>query len=162
MVQIVVMEAAAVRAGGSAAVRAVRALADLDTAHDVPLPVVVADRAAAEPEQFLRHALAGADPARAVLVTDDGELADQARSLDVAVVLIGVDVADWAGMPDAVRHRMDPDDVEGATFERSLRAHGHLADPAAGTETSCPSVTHHLEPGPGGRRVLRRDRFHPF
>lgn len=152
-----------------AAAEALAVLAELDTADGQPLRVAVLgdapDAVAVVDEAGLRRYVEpasatafgpaptalGAEPADCLAITADAGRAAQARAAGLAAVCLGVDVPDWSGVPAVVARLVDPDGVEAATFARSLRAHGQLAEPGV-TPTA---ATHRV--GADGR--IRRERF---
>jgi len=129
---------------------ALAVLAELDTADGEPLRVeVVGDTPPATFDSAL--AAVGAAPAETLAITSDAERAAESRAAGLPVVRLGVDVPDWSGIPAVVARLVDPDGVEEATFLRSLRAHGQLAEPGA----DAPAATHRVEED--GR--ITRERF---
>ncbi|MGI5125811.1 hypothetical protein ACQEVB_03240 [Pseudonocardia sp. CA-107938] len=151
-----------------AATDALAVLAELDAADGEPLRVaVLGDPQTASvvddaglrryvetaPSAGFEAALAafGAEPADALAITAVAERAAESRAAGLPVVCLGVDVPDWSGVPAVVARLVDPDGVEQATFVRSLRTHGQLAEPGA----DAPDATHSVDDE--GR--IRRDRF---
>lgn len=152
-----------------AAEAALAVLAELDTADGEPLRVaILGDDAQATsvvddaglrryvetaPSAAFDAALAtfGAEPADGLAITSDAERAAESRAAGLSVVRMGVDVADWAGVPAIVARLVDPEGMEEATFVRSLRAHGQLAEPG----TDAPAATHRVDED--GR--ITRERF---
>jgi hypothetical protein len=152
-----------------AAAAALAVLAEFDTADGEPLRVVVLgdDPQAASivddaglrryvetaPSAVYEAAMAafGAEPADGLAITSVAERATESRAAGLSVVRMGVDVPDWTGVPAIVARLVDPDGVEEATFVRSLRTHGQLAEPGA----DAPAATHRVDED--GR--VRRERF---
>jgi hypothetical protein len=152
-----------------AATAALAVLAELDNADGEPLRVAVLG---ADPEatsvvddaglrRYVENAPAaafdialaafGAESTDGLAITSDPERAAQSRAAGLPVVELGVDVPDWSGVPAVVARLLDPDGVEEATFVRSLRTHGQLAEPGA----DAPAATHRLDED--GR--ITRERF---
>jgi hypothetical protein len=136
-----------------AAEAALAVLAELDTADGEPLRVEVIGDAPPAASATFHAALTefGADPADGLAITSDAERAAQSRAAGLPVVRLGVDVPDWSGVPAVVARLVDPDGVEEATFVRSLRTHGQLAEPGS----DAPAATHRLD---ADGRIIR-ERF---
>ncbi|MGI5132852.1 hypothetical protein ACQEVB_39055 [Pseudonocardia sp. CA-107938] len=135
---------------------AVAALCELDRADGEPLQVALVGST----DEAGTGRFAGYGPALDELhvraddgltITADAARAAEARDLGLPVVQVGVDVPDWSAVPPLVAHLLDPEGVEQATFERSLRAHGQIAEPGV----DAVATTHHVDSE--GR--IRRDRF---
>lgn len=89
-------------------------------------------------------------------ITEDAGHVAACRALGMQAWQFGVDFDDWAQAPDLVRRAIDPAGVEEATFERSLRAHGQLAEEGAPPP---PGATHSVTRDEHGEPVVRRDRY---
>jgi FMN phosphatase YigB (HAD superfamily) len=92
-------------------------------------------------------------------ITENAGHVEACRTLGMQALHFGTDFHDWSEAPDLIRRLIDPAQTEAAAFERSLRAHGQLAE--EGTEPP-QGATHHLESAEDGEPIIKRDRFTAF